>query len=241
MIILGSNSEVAQAFVEKILQEGEKFETLYLFTSTPEATEKFAKHLEVKFLQFSEIIPLDLTQKVDYSQWDYIQSSLLFCATGYLGLGSEEGLYNLKNTEKIIDVNYAKLIPVLNFFAQKMERNRQGNIIVLSSVAGERGRQSNFIYGSAKAGLTAYLSGLRNYLYAKKVHVLTVKPGFMATKMTEGLPLNPALTATPKQAATVIYKAYKSGRNTIFVMPIWTIIMMIIRNIPEFIFKKLKL
>jgi hypothetical protein len=59
--------------------------------------------------------------------------------------------------------------------------------------------------------------------------------------MTEGLPLNPALTATPKQAATVIYKAYKSGRNTIFVMPIWTIIMMIIRNIPEFIFKKLKL
>lgn len=241
MIVLGSNSEVAQAFVEKSLSSGEKFETLYLFSSQPETTLKFAKHLEVKFLQHSEVIPLDLTQSIDYSAWDYIQSPLLFCASGYLGLDSQEGLYNNKNTERILDINFAKLIPVLNYFAQKMERNRQGTLIVLSSVAGERGRQSNFIYGSAKAGLTAYLSGLRNYLYSKKVHVLTVKPGFMATKMTEGLPLNPALTATPKQAADCIYKAFKSNKNTVFVLPIWSLIMLIIRNIPEFIFKKLKL
>ena len=122
-----------------------------------------------------------------------------------------------------------------------MESKRSGNIIALSSVAGDRGRQSNFIYGSAKAGLTAYLSGLRNYLYDKKVHVMTVKPGFMDTKMTEGLPLNPKLTASPKQAAESIYKAYKSQKNVAYVLPIWSIIMLIIKNIPEFIFKKLKL
>lgn len=241
MIVLGSNSEVAQAFVEKTLLEGEKFETIYLFTSNKETTEKFAKHLEVKFLQHSEVVELDLLKESNFSKFDYIDSNVLFCATGYLGEGTDEGLYDDKNTEKIIDVNYAKLVPIINFFAQKMERKRAGTIIGLSSVAGDRGRQSNFIYGSAKAAFTAYLSGLRNYMFDKKVHVLTVKPGFMATKMTEGLPLNPKLTASPKQAADCIYKAYKNKKNVAYVLPIWWLIMTIIKNIPEFVFKKMKL
>ena len=241
MIVLGSNSEIAQQFVEKTLQEGEKFATVYLFTSDVETAERFAKHIDVKYLQQTKIYELDLLGEVDFSKFDDIDSNLLFCATGYLGEGTEEGLYDRKNTEKIIDINYSKLVPVLNYFAEKMERKRTGTMIVLSSVAGDRGRQSNFIYGSAKAGMTAYLSGLRNYLFSKKVHVLTVKPGFMDTKMTEGLPLNPKLTASPKQAAEAIYKAYKNGKNVAYVLPIWGIIMMIIRNIPEFIFKKLKL
>ena len=241
MIILGSNSEISQAFIEKALEANEKYSTIYLFTSNKETTEKFAKHLDVKFLQQTEVIELDLRAEIDYTKFDYISSDLLFCATGYLGEGTEEGLYDQKNTELIIDINYAKLVPVLTFFAKKMERQRAGTMIVLSSVAGERGRQSNFIYGSAKAGLTAYLSGLRNYMFERKVHVLTIKPGFMNTKMTEGLPLNPKLTATPKQAAEAIYKAYKSGKNVAYILPIWRIIMLIIKNIPEFIFKKLKL
>ncbi|OCK52094.1 3-oxoacyl-ACP reductase [Chryseobacterium sp. CBo1] len=241
MIVLGSTSEVAQAFVEKALQEGEKFERIYLFTSNKEATERFAKHIDVKFLQLSEIIELDLTKEINYFEFENINSNLLFCATGYLGEGTEEGLYDTKNTERIIDINYSKLVPVINYFAKKFESKRSGTIIGLSSVAGDRGRQSNFIYGSAKAAFTAYLSGLRNYLFEKKVHVLTVKPGFMATKMTEGLPLNPKLTATPKQAAECIYKAFKKQKNVAYVLPIWWIIMLIIRNIPEFIFKKLKL
>ncbi len=241
MIVLGSTSEVAQAFVEKALQEGEKFEKIYLFTSNKETTERFARHIDVKFFQQAEVIELDLTKEIDFTQFESINSDLLFCATGYLGEGTEEGLYDNKNTERIIDINYSKLVPVMNYFAQKFESRRSGTIIGLSSVAGDRGRQSNFIYGSAKAAFTAYLSGLRNYLFDKKVHVITVKPGFMATKMTEGLPLNPKLTATPKQAAECIYKAYKKQKNEVYVLPIWGIIMMIIRNIPEFIFKKLKL
>ena len=241
MIVLGSNSEIAQSFVEKALEAGEKYATIFLCTSNRETTEKFAKHIDVKYLQQSEIIDLNLEDEVDYTKLAELSSDLIFCATGYLGLGSEEGLYDRKNTEKILDINFVKLIPVLNFFVEKLERQRFGTLIVLSSVAGDRGRQSNFIYGSAKAGLTAYLSGLRNYLFEKKVHVLTVKPGFMDTKMTEGLPLNPKLTATPRQAADTIYSAYKSGKNVAYVLPIWYFIMLIIRNIPEFIFKKLKL
>jgi short-subunit dehydrogenase len=241
MIVLGSTSEVAQAFVEKALQEGEKYERIYLFTSNKEATERFAKHIDVKFLQQSEIIELDLTKEINYFDFDHVNSNVLFCATGYLGESTEDSLYDNKNTERIIDINYSKLVPVMNYFVQKFESKRSGTIIGLSSVAGDRGRQSNFIYGSAKAAFTAYLSGLRNYLFEKKVHVLTVKPGFMATKMTEGLPLNPKLTATPKQAAECIYKAFKKQKNVAYVLPIWGVIMLIIRNIPEFIFKKLKL
>lgn len=241
MIVLGSNSEIAQAFVERALESGESYPKIYLFSSNPETTAKFARHIDVKYLQPSEIFTLDLLENVNYSAFDHINSDVLFCASGFLGQNTEEGLYNDKNTTQIIDVNYAKLIPVLNFFAQKMERQRAGTMIVLSSVAGERGRQSNFIYGSAKAGLTAYLSGLRNYLFSRKVHVITVKPGFMQTKMTEGLPLNPKLTATPKQAAEVIFKGFKNRKNVVYVVPVWWFIMLIIRNIPEFIFKKMKL
>jgi short-subunit dehydrogenase len=241
MIVLGSTSEVAQAFVEEALKQGEKFEKIYLITSNVETTERFARHIDVKFLQQAEVIELDLMKETDYSRFEHINSSLLFCATGYLGDGTEEGLYDNKNTEKIIDINYARLVPVLNYFVQKFESRRSGTIIGLSSVAGDRGRQSNFIYGSAKAAFTAYLSGLRNYLSDKKVHVLTVKPGFMATKMTEGLPLNPRLTASPNQAAEYIFKAHQKKRNVVYVLPIWGLIMLIIRSIPEFIFKKLKL
>ena len=241
MIVLGSNSEVAQAFVEKVLSDGQRFEKIYLLTSNKENTEKFARHIDVKYVQNSEIIEFDLLKDNDYHRLNHIDSDLLFCASGYLGMNTADGLYNDINTTKIIDINYAKLVPLMNYFAQKFEAKRSGTIIGLSSVAGERGRQSNFIYGSAKAGFTAYLSGLRNYLYDKKVNVLSVIPGFMATKMTEGMPLNPKLTASPKQAANCIYKAYKNKKNVVYVLPIWWVIMMIIRNIPEFIFKRLKL
>ena len=241
MIVLGSNSEVAQAFVEKVLSEGQRFEKIYLLTSNKENTEKFARHIDVKYVQNSEIIEFDLLKDNDYHRLNHIDSDLLFCASGYLGMNTADGLYNDINTTKIIDINYAKLVPLMNYFAQKFEAKRSGTIIGLSSVAGERGRQSNFIYGSAKAGFTAYLSGLRNYLYDKKVNVLSVIPGFMATKMTEGMPLNPKLTASPKQAANCIYKAYKNKKNVVYVLPIWWVIIMIIINIPEFIFKRLKL
>ncbi len=241
MIVLGSNSDIAQAFVEKMLKEGERFEKIFFLTSHPETTEKFARHINVKFFQNSEIIEWDLMKEPDFKKLSGVESSIVFCAVGYLGDDTEKGLYDDRNSDRIIAVNYSKLVPVITYFASKMERKRFGTIIGMSSVAGERGRRSNFMYGSAKAAFTAYLSGLRNYLYDKKVHVITVKPGFMATKMTEGMPLNPLLTATPLQVADHIYNAYKKQKNVVYVLPVWRIIMLMIRNIPEVVFKKLKL
>lgn len=241
MIVLGSNSDVAIAFVEKILSEGEKFPLVYLFTSNVVKTEKLAQHYYAKFEQKCVVIDFDLTKENDFSKLNTIDSDLLFCAAGYLGKNTEEGLYDDWNTKKIVEVNYSKLIVLINHFAKKFEERGSGTIIGLSSVAGERGRQSNFIYGSAKAGFTAYLEGLRNYLFHKNIHVMTVIPGFMDTQMTADIETPKPLTANPSQAATIIYKAYKKKRNIVYVTFLWWGIMMIIRNIPEFIFKKLKM
>jgi len=118
---------------------------------------------------------------------------------------------------------------------------RQGCIIGISSVAGDRGRGSNFVYGSAKAGLTAFLSGLRNRLSRTGIHVMTVKPGFVATSMTAGMKLPPLLTAKPDEVARAILKAHRARRNIVYVKPVWRLIMTIIAMIPEPIFKRLSL
>ena len=100
---------------------------------------------------------------------------------------------------------------------------------------------SNYIYGSAKAGFTAYLSGLRNRLFHVNVHVVSVLPGFVYTRMTEGLALPKLLTAEPEMVGESVYNAIIKKKNVVYVKWFWRWIMLIIRNIPEFIFKKLKL
>ena len=109
----------------------------------------------------------------------------------------------------------------------------------VSSVAGDRGRASNYVYGSAKAGFTAFLSGLRNRTARKGVHVVTVKPGYVRTKMTEGMALPKALTVNPEIVGEAIYKAVEKRRDVIYVGSIWRLVMMIFRTIPESLFKKL--
>jgi len=121
------------------------------------------------------------------------------------------------------------------------EKRKSGFIIGISSVAGDRGRKSNYIYGSAKAALTAYLSGLRNRLYVANVHVLTVKPGFVATKMTEGMDLPEKLTAQPEAVAEDIYRAQQKNKNVLYTKWIWRWVMLIIKVIPEWKFKRMSI
>jgi len=125
--------------------------------------------------------------------------------------------------------------------ANDFERRKKGVIVGISSVAGERGRQSNYIYGSAKAGFTAYLAGLRNRLFHHGVHVVTVKPGFVKTRMIENLSTPGPLTASPKNVATSVLRAIKKKKDIIYVLSIWSVVMLMIRMIPESIFKRLKL
>ena len=114
-------------------------------------------------------------------------------------------------------------------------------MVGISSVAGDRGRKSNYIYGSSKAGLIAYLSGLRNRLYNSKVHVMTVKPGFVFTKATRNMNLPEKLTAQPEEVAKDIYNAQQRGKNVLYTKWFWKWIMMAIKMIPESKFKRMNI
>ena len=168
------------------------------------------------------------------------QPDITISVFGYLG-DQQLAQSDWKECEKIILANYTGAVSILNIVAESYAAREEGTIVGISSVAGERGRQSNYFYGSAKAGFTAYLSGLRNRLYAKKIHVLTVQPGFVYTKMTEAMPLPKLLTATPQLVADKIFTAIQKKKNVVYIKWFWRWIMLIIRNIPESIFKKLHL
>lgn len=143
--------------------------------------------------------------------------------------------------QAVMESNYNGPARYLLAAARHMATLPGACIIGISSVAGERGRGSNFIYGSAKAGFTAFLSGLRNAHSKGGLHVMTVKPGFVRTQMTAGLKLPPALTAEPEQVADAIIKAHQARRDVIYALGRWRLIMAIIRAIPEPVFKKLSL
>jgi len=142
--------------------------------------------------------------------------------------------------EGVVAVNYTGVMSVLHRLAPLLEAQGDGRVVVLSSVAGDRGRLKNYVYGSAKAGLNTYLQGLRARLYRKGVSVTTVKPGFMDTDMTWGLP-GMFLVASPEQAAAACLKAARKRRNVVYFPLFWWAIMTIIRHIPEFIFKKMSI
>jgi len=159
---------------------------------------------------------------------------------GYMN-DNDKVINDWPETLKTIHANYTGAVSILNIVAADYTAKGAGTIVGISSVAGNRGRQSNYIYGSAKAGFTAYLSGLRNKLFHSGVHVLTVLPGFVYTKMTADLKLPKPLTAQPEEVADAIYEGVQKKKDIIYVRWFWRWIMLIIKNIPEIMFKKMKL
>ena len=143
---------------------------------------------------------------------------------------------------KTLDINFTSCVSVLEPLMERLEDQQEGFLAVISSVAGDRGRQSNYLYGAAKGGLSLYLQGLRNRGQHSGVHVMTVKPGFVATAMTVGIvdPKSP-LVATPEQVARDIVRGIKKRKGVIYSRWFWRYIMLVIRSIPERIFKRLRL
>lgn len=159
------------------------------------------------------------------------------CVVGLLG-DQAESERDPEAAALILRSNFEGPALLLGMIANQFERRGRGTIVGVGSVAGDRGRASNYVYGSAKAGFGAFLSGLRNRLAKKGVHVLTVLPGFVATRMTEGMDLPPRLTATPQQVAESIFKGVSRGRNVLYAKAVWRPIMFVIRSIPEGVFKR---
>ncbi len=140
-----------------------------------------------------------------------------------------------------IEVNFTGAVSILERFAAVFESRGSGFIAALSSVAGDRGRKMNYLYGASKAGLSAYLQGLRNRLHPAGVRVTTIKPGFMDTPMTMGMKLPRPLVAAPDKAAQAMTRAILKGREVAYVPFFWRYIMWIIKSIPEWQFKKMSI
>ncbi len=162
------------------------------------------------------------------------------CVVGLLGDQAESQRDGVA-AERVMCTNYVGPALLMGALAKLFEQRGSGVLVGVSSVAGERGRASNYVYGSAKAGLTAFLSGLRNRLARSGIHVVTVKPGFVRTRMTDGMDLPARLTATPQEVAAAVVQAIRRRRDVVYVRRVWRPIMLIVRALPERIFKRLKL
>jgi len=148
------------------------------------------------------------------------------------------------------DVNFAlhemsnnaiSVIALLTLLANQFETQRYGALAVISSVAGDRGRPSNYLYGTAKAAVSTFCEGLRVRLFKVGVSVTTIKPGFVETPMTAGLQLPTVLIAQPEKVALNIVNAIERKTNTLYTPKFWSLIMLIIKLLPSFMFKRMNL
>jgi decaprenylphospho-beta-D-erythro-pentofuranosid-2-ulose 2-reductase len=162
-----------------------------------------------------------------------------FLALGVLG-DQSEAERNFATADQILHTNFTAPVSLLTWLANYTAQRHAGTLAVLSSVAGERGRKSNYVYGSSKAGLTAFVDGLRNRIDREGVRVMTIKPGPVKTAMTEGMKGSAKFADVEVVAATLV-KAIDKGTDVVYVPGIWRVIMAVIRAIPERIFKKLNL
>jgi len=188
VLIIGAKSDIAKAIAREYAKNGYD---LYLAARNISELEAFAQDVITRTQKEVKLVELDiLNYKSHQAFYDDLDEKPLgvVSAVGYLG-DQEKAQSDFEEAQKIMDTNYTGVVSLFNIIADDFEKRKSGFIVGISSVAGDRGRKSNYIYGSAKAAFTAYLSGLRNRLYESQVHVLTVKPGFVATKMTEDMDL----------------------------------------------------
>ncbi len=242
VLILGGTSEIALALAAALASRDFG---LILAGRDSAALEREAKDIELRYevpVTVAHFEALDPDSHADF--WQSLQPAPqgVVCATGLLG-DHNDARRDFDHARRILDTNLTGCISVLDQAARHFEQAGEGFIIGISSVAGDRGRASNYYYGAAKAGFSTYLSGLRNHFAStgSRVRVITVKPGFVATRMTAHHDTPALLTAHPEQTARDIMRALQGRRDVIYTRWYWRWIMLIIRLLPETIFKRTKL
>ncbi|MGH9317106.1 MAG: SDR family oxidoreductase [Thermoanaerobaculia bacterium] len=243
VLILGATSTIARALAGEFGRRG--FDLL-LAGRDPEELDALAADLRLRCGVKTQTQPFDalaldthgaFVEDCRKASKDTLAGAAL--CFGYLG-DQTAGEKDPQEARRILDTNLLGAVSVLGLLANHFEAKRGGFLCALSSVAGDRGRQSNYIYGAAKAGLTVFLQGLRNRLFASGVAVVTIKAGFVDTPMTYGRP-GLFLVASPEKAARQIVKAALDGRDESYVPGFWRPVMFLIRSIPERIFKRMRL
>lgn len=240
LLVLGASSDIAKAVARKYAKAGFH---LFLAGRREDDLERDGEDYRIRYGVETKVVRFDALDVQSHARFYESLSPApdgVVCAVGILG-DQLRGEKEFSVAKAILDTNFLGCVSILNIVANDFERRRGGFIVGISSVAGDRGRKSNYLYGSAKAGFSAYLSGLRNRLAAAKVQVLTVKPGLVATRMTEGKDLPKLLTAAPADVANDVFRAQQHGKDSIYTPWYWRWIMLMIRFIPESKFKKLSL
>ena len=243
VLILGATSAIARALAGEFGRRG--FDLL-LAGRDPEELDALAADLRLRCGVTTQAEPFDalaldthgaFVEDCRKASKDTLAGAVL--CFGYLG-DQTAGEKDPQEARRILDTNLLGAVSVLGLLANHFEAKRGGFLCALSSVAGDRGRQSNYIYGAAKAGLTVFLQGLRNRLFSSGVAVVTIKAGFVDTPMTYGRP-GLFLVASPEKAARQIVKAVLDGRDESYVPGFWRPVMFLIRSIPERVFKRMRL
>lgn len=242
-LVLGATSGIAEATCRIWAAQGAN---LFLVGRSTERVEAVAADLRVRGAAYVDTAVLDLDDLTNHADlMAHAITSLggldvAYLAVGVLGdqLKAEQ---DAAHAERILHTNLTAPVSMLTWLANFCVKQGHGTLAVLSSVAGDRGRKSNYVYGASKAGLTAFVDGLRNRVDREGVHVLTIKPGPVKTTMTAGMKGSEKF-ADPAKVAKTIADSIAAGKGGILYVPgIWWPIMTVVKAIPDSIFKKLNL
>lgn len=242
ILIFGATSAIAEQTARLYAERGEQ---LMLVGRDKAKLERLAEDLKIRGAQQTACLAIDLN---DTSQHEALLiktekelGGIDLALIAYGTLGDQQACeQDFAVAEQELQTNCLGVLSLLTLLANRLEAQQSGHIAVISSVAGDRGRQSNYIYGTAKGALSIFLQGLRNRLHKAGVHVLTIKPGFVDTPMTQDFKKG-LLWVKPEVIAQGIVRAIDKKRDVVYLPFFWRYIMLIIRLIPEFIFKRLSL
>ena len=241
VLILGGRSDVGRAVALRFAAAGHPIQ---LAARDAASLEEDKADIELRHRVEVSLHEFDVLDTAGHEAWVEALPELpgiAICVVGLLG-DQAESERDVAVAARVMRTNYEGPVSILGALAGRFIERNEGVLVGVSSVAGERGRASNYLYGSAKAGFTAFLSGLRNRCaLAGAVHVVTVLPGFINTRMTEGLDLPARLTAEPDEVADAVFAAVERRRNVIYVRRIWWLVMTVIKALPEVVFKKTRL
>ncbi len=242
ILVLGATSGIAEACCRLWAERGDH---LYLVGRNAGRLQAMAADVRTRGAGYVdiEVVDLDDTQRHPAMLAHAINSlgglDVAFVAAGILG---DQALAerSFEEAGQILHTNFVAVASLLTWLANYCAQRHAGTLAVLSSVAGDRGRKSNYVYGASKAGLTAFVDGLRNRIDREGVRVMTIKPGPVRTAMTAGMKGQAKFADVKKVAATLV-KAIDRGGDIVYVPGDWRLKMAIVRAIPERIFKKLNL
>ena len=242
VLIIGATSAIAQEVAKLYAAKGAN---LFLVARDGHKLDQVARDLEVRGAEAVNYLSQDLANiekhEMLLSKADEMLGGIDIVLIAHGTLPDQKQCEaSVNQTMQELQINFLSTISLLSLLANYFEKKGRGCLAIISSVAGDRGRQSNYVYGAAKGGLSIFLQGLRNRLSKTGICVLTIKPGFVITPMTaefkKGL-----LWAQPKPVAEAIVNAIEKRKDVLYVPWFWRWIMVIIRAIPERVFKRMSL